>query len=139
MFNDPVNCEGHSPPDRVLRSNVPKGWRRLRYTPFGANVSCGGPWQCSARKCHQKKQFVYFVARWRMMDSKIELENLNTMKNLPHAERKQRHQLSSDKRSSPMSFVNSLKKDRDTENSFCTKIEPLLVFILHFTTSHQHD
>ena len=49
MFNDPVNCAGHSLPDRVLRSNVPKGWRRLRYTPFGANVSCGGPWQCSAK------------------------------------------------------------------------------------------
>ena len=38
-----------------------------------------------------------------------------------------------------MSFVNTLKKDRDLENRFFTKIEPLLVFILRFTTSHQHD
>jgi len=74
-----------------------------------------------------------------MMDLKTELENLNTTKNLPHAERKQRHQLSSDNRSSQMSFVNTLKKDRDTENRFFTKIEPLLVFILQFTTSHHHD
>ena len=74
-----------------------------------------------------------------MTDSKIALENFNTTKNPPKNERKQRHKPSSDNRSSPMSFANSLKNDPTSKDRFFTEIEPLLVFILHFTTSHQHD
>ena len=41
----------HPQPGRALRSNVPRGWLRLRCRPCDADARCVGPSRCSVRTC----------------------------------------------------------------------------------------